>query len=169
MTYIITLILGLLLGILTLYVLRPGFFVKNPQEFQTLETLFEQYMEEMDEKQEQWRQEQEQLLDQLRQAEQEAVQTRGSATRQAINPKPQTLSASSSEEPNSAWRREAASNHPFVSNTPPLSSEQPGNTTKEKRRVVEELAEQGWGADKIARHLSLGRGEVSLILQLKKR
>lgn len=58
MEYIITLLLGIILGVLLLYILKPSYFnqTKTP-DFTSLEVMFEQFIDEMDNKQEQFRQE----------------------------------------------------------------------------------------------------------------
>ncbi|NLY11475.1 MAG: hypothetical protein GX020_07320 [Firmicutes bacterium] len=50
MEYLIVLILGFILGLLLLYILRPGLFVAKKEEFTTLEALFDDLMAEMENK-----------------------------------------------------------------------------------------------------------------------
>ncbi len=140
MEYLVTLFLGLLLGLLVLYILQPGFFVKNPREFQTLETMFEQFMEEMDEKQEAWRDEYLRCCEHLALMESRLQKAAAASSGQA---QPDVV--------NKTTTAKADSQHRVLSQI----------------HTIESLAEQDVPVSEIAQRLGLGTGEVSLVLGLK--
>lgn len=139
MEYLVTLLLGLLLGILVLYVTKPGYFVKQPHEFQTLELMFEQYMDEMDEKQEAWRAEYRRCCQHL-----EALSAQGRAwdTPHEAAPDPGAMTGTGETQ---------ESRQRLIDSLP----------------AIETLAEQGVQPAEIAQRLELGTGEVGLVLSLK--
>ncbi len=139
MEYLVTLLLGLLLGILVLYVTKPGYFVKQPQEFQTLELMFEQYMDEMDEKQEAWREEYRRCCQHL-----------------------ETMAAH-----DRAWDRQHVAAPGAGATAGTGENQESRQRLIDSLPAIETLAEQGVPPAEIAQRLELGTGEVALVLSLK--
>lgn len=141
MEYIIVLLLGVILGVGVVFLLRPQLFVRRSQDFSMLEAMYDQMVEDLEEREQR-------LYAQL----------------EALDRHMQKQSTPG-EEPSATEKRET------VKHTAPKASPaepQDGSIHGTKVEAVSELLDQGCEPLAIAKRLGIGRGEVDLIVELRK-
>jgi len=150
LVYFIVLSLGLALGILICAVMRPALFTKGQSNFQSMELMFEQFMEELEVKQEAWRQEYQRAMEEmerLKTADEERVSPTGN-----VVPLQGKANSETAGPPVNQWAHQRRS---------------PRTLSSTRTKQVFDLAEQQLQPEDIAKELQMGKGEVELILQLK--